>query len=123
MRLGRLFAAALIILAGGATRGTEAQRVLATDASLRALPESGILHGMLAAGAPVSVLEERQGWVRVRAEGWVPAAALGGTPPPTPPAPPPQPPPAPPDPTALSPAAPAVSPHGRAGGRRGLPDL
>jgi len=108
-RTGTLLAAALILLASGATRGTEAPRLLATDASLRALPESGILHGMLAAGAPVSVLEERQGWVRVRAEGWVPAAALGGEPPPTPPAPPAVPPTPPSPPPTAAPVAVAAA--------------
>jgi hypothetical protein len=80
------------------------------EASLRRTP-AGDLVAMLTSAAEVEVIEERDGWARVRVEGWIPATALApGDPAPAPLAPPP--PPAAPGATAATeaptPAVPAV---------------
>ncbi len=60
----------------GWAHGDGGQEPLIADASLRPAPSGDVLWGMLAAGSPVTVLDERDGWARVRVEGWIPATAL-----------------------------------------------
>ncbi|MFQ5670337.1 MAG: hypothetical protein ACE5HD_07445 [Acidobacteriota bacterium] len=55
--------------------GPDATRLL-SETSLRDQPGGATLRALLTAGSPVNVLQERDGWLQVQVQGWIPAGAL-----------------------------------------------
>ena len=70
-----LFATVLVLLGAGVAHWWPA---LADDAEILLLDAPrGAWLGTLRPDAPVTVLEERDGWQRVRVEGWIAASRQG----------------------------------------------
>ena len=66
---------ALLLLCGPAL-GADA--TVSTETSLRASPDSSEILAFVTAGTPAEVLDLREGWARVRIEGWVRSDVLEG---------------------------------------------
>ena len=115
-RMFSILAALVVLASSPTTLGSEPERQLSSDTSMRSSPEGGPVSAFLTAETRVRVIERKGDWVRVVLEGWIRADVLEAgsvsstsQPPSTPAAVPPPPPPTP-APAVVAPATvPAVA--------------